>query len=76
MDDYVISASGVRAWKKPEAHPLLRHTDTTHPSLLDKLTETYPRGRVSGLPRILSENSDYRAHARRSRRNPSTLTTN
>ena len=58
MDDYVISASGVRVWKTPEAHPLLRHTDTTHPSLLDKLAETYSRGRVSGLPRILSENSE------------------
>ena len=58
MDDYVISTSGVKVWKTPEAHPLLRHTDTTHPSLLDKLTETYSRGRVRGLPRILSENSE------------------
>ena len=58
MDDYVISTSGVKVWKTPDAHPLLRHADTTHPSLLDKLTETYSRGRVRGLPRILSENSE------------------
>ena len=58
MDDYVVSDSGVRVWKTPEAHPLLRHTDTTHPSLRDKLAETCSRGRVSGLPRILSENSE------------------
>ena len=58
MDDYVISKSGVKVWKTPDAHPLLRHADTTHPSLLDKLTETYSRGRVRGLPRILSENSE------------------
>ena len=37
MDDHVISASGVRVWKTPEAHPLLRHTDTTHPSLLGQV---------------------------------------
>ena len=58
MDDYVLSDSGVRVWTSPELHPLLRHTDTSHPSLLDKLAETYQRGRVSGLPRILSENSE------------------
>ena len=33
---------------------MLRQTDTTHPSFLDKLAETYSRGRVSGLPRILT----------------------
>ena len=58
MDEYVISTSGVKVWKTPEAHPLLSHTDTTHPALLDKLTETYSRGMVRGLPRILSENSE------------------
>ena len=58
MDDYVVSDSGVKVWTTPEVHPLLRHTDTAHPSLLDKLAETYSRGRVSGLPRMLSENSE------------------
>ena len=58
MDDYVVSDSGVKVWTTPEAHPLLRQTDTTHPSFLNKLAETYSRGRVSGLPRILSENSE------------------
>ena len=58
MDDYVVSDSGVRVWKTPEAHPLLRDTDTTHPSLLAKLTDRYSKGKVRGLPRILSENSE------------------
>ncbi len=57
MDDYVVSDSGVRVWTTPESHPLLRQTDTTHPSFLDKLAETYS-GRELGLPRILSENSE------------------
>ena len=58
MADHLVTSSGVRVWKTPEAHPLLRHTDTTHPWFLDKLTETYSRGRAGGLPRILSENSE------------------
>ena len=58
MDDYILSDSGVKVWKTPDAHPLLRHTDTTHPSFLDKLAESYSRGKVSGMPRILSENSE------------------
>ena len=58
IDDYVVSDSGVKVWKTPDAHPLLRNTDTRHPSFLDKLAETYSRGKVRGLPRILSENSE------------------
>ena len=58
MNNYVVSDSGVKVWKSPDAHPLLRHTDTTHPSFLDKLAETYSRGKVRGMPRILSENSE------------------
>ena len=58
MDDYILSDSGVKVWKTPDAHSLLRHTDTTHPWFLDKLAETYSRGKVRGLPRILSENSE------------------
>ena len=55
MNDYVLSASGVRVYRTPEAHPLLWQTDTTHPSVRDKLAET---GSVGGLPRILSGNSE------------------
>ena len=55
MDDHVATSTGVRVWRTPEAHPLLRHTDTTHPWFLKKLAET---GRAGGLPRILSENSE------------------
>ena len=58
MADHVVTSSEVRVWKTPEAHPLLRHTDTTHPWFNDKLAETYSRGRAKGLPRILSENSE------------------
>ena len=58
MADHVVTSSGVRVWRTPEAHPLLRHTDTTHPWFLEKLAETYSRGRAGGLPRILSENSE------------------
>ena len=58
MDDYVVIESGVTVWKTPGDHPLLRHTDTSHPSLRDKLAETYSIGRVGGLPRVLSENSE------------------
>ena len=58
MNNYVVSDSGVEVWKSPDVHPLLQHTDTTHPSFLDKLAETYSRGKVRGLPRILSENSE------------------
>ena len=58
MSDYVISNSGVKVWKTPEAHPLLRHTDLTHPAFRDKLAETSPKKKAEGLPRILSENSE------------------
>jgi hypothetical protein len=58
MSDYIISDSGVRVWKNPESHPLLKHTDTTHPAFLDKLAEIYSKGKVKGLPRICSMNSE------------------
>ena len=58
MDGYVLSDSGVKVWTAPEAHPLLRHTDTAHPAFREKLAETYSRGKVKGLPRVLSENSE------------------
>ena len=57
-DQYVVSASRVKVWKKPEDHPLLRHTDRTHPAFLGKLTETFPPRIADGLPKILSENSE------------------
>lgn len=58
MDDYILSDSGVKVWKTPKSHPLLKHTDTTHPALLGKLQETYFRGKVKGLPKICSINSE------------------
>lgn len=58
MEDYIISNSGVKVWKTPESHPLLKHTDTTHPAFLAKLKETYSRGKVKGLSRMCSINSE------------------
>ncbi len=58
MSDYVSSNSGVKVWKTPEYHPLLKHTDATHPAFRDKLAGTYSRGNVKGLPRICSVNSE------------------
>ena len=58
MGDFIISDSGVKVWKTPESHPLLKDTDTAHPAFLDKLEEVYSRGKVKGLPRICSINSE------------------
>ena len=58
MSNYVVSASRVKVWKRPEDHPLLKHTDLSHPALRGKLTETFPPRIAEGLPKILSENSE------------------
>lgn len=58
MGEYISSTSGVKVWTKPEFHPLLKHTDTKHQSFQDKLAEIYSRGKVKGLPRICSINSE------------------
>ncbi len=58
MNDYTISESGVKVWNRPEAHPLLKDTDISHPKFRDKLAEVFSRGKVKGLPRVLSENSE------------------
>ena len=58
MADYVLSDSGVKVWKSPAVHPLLRATDTHHRAFLDKKAETFSRGKVKGMPRICSENSE------------------
>ena len=48
MGDFIISDSGVKVWKTPASHPLLKHTDITHPAFQDKLSD----------PRICSINSE------------------
>ena len=58
VNDFVISDSGVKVWRTPESHPLLKQSDTTHPAFQGKLSETYSRGKVKGLPRICSLNSE------------------
>jgi hypothetical protein len=55
---YLRSESGVVVYRDPEYHPLLRGTDLAHPDFRRKLSEVYPRGRVVGLPRMCSENSE------------------
>lgn len=57
QNDFVVSDSGVKVYT-PESHPLLKGTDTNHPAFQRKLTEIYSRGKVRGLPRVGSENSE------------------
>jgi hypothetical protein len=57
-EHYLRSDTGVVVYRRLEYHPLLRDTDLTHPDLRRKLEEVYPQGRVRGLPRICSENSE------------------
>ena len=52
------SDTGVVVYRRPEYHPLLKGTDLSHPDFQRKLPEAYARGRVRGLPRICSENSE------------------
>ena len=58
MSEYVHSKSGVKVWTSPEFHPLLKQTDLKHPAFQDKLAEIYPKGKVKGLPKICSINSE------------------
>ena len=58
MSDYLLSDTGVKVWRSPDCHPLLGSTDVAHPAFRGKLSETYSRGKVRGLPRILSRNSE------------------
>lgn len=58
MNEYILSDTGVKVWRTPNCHPLLRSTDLTYPAFRDKLSDTYSRGKVRGLPRILSRNSE------------------
>ena len=58
MSEFVVSSSRVRVWRRPEDHPLLRQTDTSHPAFQGKLTERFPPSIAEGLPKVLSENSE------------------
>ena len=58
MGDFVVSESGVIVWKTPEAHPLLKDTGTCHPDFRRKAEELFSKGKVRGLPRICSQNSE------------------
>lgn len=56
--NFVVSASRVRVWRRPEDHPLLKQTDTAHPAFRGKLAERFPPRIAEGLPKVLSENSE------------------
>lgn len=59
VSNFVVSGSKARVWRRPEDHPLLKHTDTAHAALREKLEEDrFPPRVAEGLPKILSENSE------------------
>ena len=58
LSEFVVSASRVKVWKRPEDHPLLKHTDTSHPAFQGKLAERFAPSIAEGLPKVLSENSE------------------
>ncbi|MDP2935482.1 MAG: hypothetical protein Q8O86_03215 [Dehalococcoidia bacterium] len=55
---FVNSDSGVTVYKRFEDHPLLSGTDLRHPDFLRKAEERFTKGKVKGLPKICSENSE------------------
>lgn len=55
---FVTSDSGIVVWKSPKVHPLLSKTNINHPDFVRKTGEVFTRGRVRGLSRICSENSE------------------
>ena len=57
-EHYLRSDTGVVVYRRAEYHPLLRDTELAHPDFQRKVSELYTRGRVRGLPRICSENSE------------------
>ncbi len=54
----IVSDYGVVVWKSPQMHPLLRHTNVNHPDFARKAAESFSKGKVKGLPKICSENSE------------------
>lgn len=58
MSEFIVGPSNARVWKRPEDHPLLRETDTTHAALQAKLAERLSPRIAEGLPKILSEHSE------------------
>ena len=57
-EEFIITNSGVKVYRKPEYHPLLKGTDLSHPDFLRKVSETFPKHIAEGLPKICSENSE------------------
>ena len=57
-EEYIISKSGVKVYRKPEYHPLLKGTNLSHCDFLRKMSETFPKHIAEGLPKICSENSE------------------
>ena len=58
LNEFVVSSTRTRVWRRPEDHPLLRQTDIAHPAFRSKLTDRFPPSIAEGLPKVLSENSE------------------
>ncbi len=59
MAEFILSDSGVKVYKSPQFHPLLKQTDLEHEDVLRKLRrDVYRRGIVKGMSYLNSENSE------------------
>jgi hypothetical protein len=60
QEKFLCSETGVKVYLKPEYHPTLKGTDLSHPDFVRKARELFSdkHGKIKGLPRICSENSE------------------
>jgi len=60
QESFFFSKTGVKVYLKPEYHPALKGTDLFHPDFVRKAKELFgsKHGKVRGLPKICSENSE------------------
>jgi hypothetical protein len=60
QEKFLCSETGVKVYLKPKYHPALKGTDLSHPDFVRKAAELFgdKHGKVKGLPRICSENSE------------------
>jgi len=60
QEKFLCSETGVKVYLKPEYHPDLKGTDLSHPDFVRKARELFSdkHGKVKGLLRICSENSE------------------
>jgi len=60
QERFLCSKTGIKVYLKPEYHPVLKGTSLSHPDFVRKARELFGNGhgKVSGLPKICSENSE------------------